>query len=122
MDPTLPGDPFGPYLFADCVRLLLAAGGVFMVMLCLRVMWLRSRAPADSPLRRDRSPLAIGSYAAFAIVPTGNAVQFLGQEPDAGLLAWFAFCLSLGLFAAFGQVHIRWWRSAPDPTHKDTRT
>lgn len=108
MDPVGPGDPFGPYIVADCVRLLLAAVGVFLVMLCLKVAYMRAKSPKDDPLR-ERSPWALASYAAFAIIPTGNALQFIGHEPDWGLLGWFSVCLFTGLFAAFGQVTITVW-------------
>lgn len=106
MDPVGPGDPFGPYLLADCVRLLLAAAGLFLVMLTVRVAWLRFTSPEGDPLR-DRSPMALLSYGAFAILPTGNAMQFIGHEPDWGLLTWFAVACGTGLWAVFGQVTIR---------------
>lgn len=109
MDPTGPGDPFGAYVLADVVRLTLAAVGLFMVMLCVKVAWLRAKAPRNDPLR-ERSPAALLSYGAFAIIPTGNAIQFIGHEPDWGLLAWFAFALGTGLFAAFSQVSVHLWR------------
>jgi uncharacterized membrane protein YfcA len=115
---------FGPFLVADITRLLLAAVGVFMVLLCLRVAWMRAKAPQGSPLR-ERSPWALLSYACFCAIPTGHALDNLGQPPDMLLILPFAAALFSGLFAAFGQVTIRLWTQAPppapDPAHKEPR-
>jgi multisubunit Na+/H+ antiporter MnhB subunit len=109
-------DPFGPYLFADITRLILAAAGIVLVMVCVRVAWLRAHAPQDSTIR-DRSSWGLVSYAVFALHPTVNALTFLGDPPHTLFLVTYAFALVTGIWAVFGQVTFRtWWFRSEEPT------
>jgi hypothetical protein len=103
----------------NVLRLILAFVGMLMVMLCLRVGWLRWRNPDDDELQQ-RSPMALVSYATFAALPTGHMLSRFGMEPDWILLASYALALGTGIIASFSQVTIRlWWRR---PKHRADAT
>lgn len=105
---------FDDPLLGNIARLLIAAVGMLMTMLCLRVGWLRWRNPHDANLQA-RSPMALLSYATFAAIPTGDALSRIGQDPNWLLIGAYALALSTGIAASFSEVTIRlWWR----PKHR----
>lgn len=105
-------DAFGPNMLADVTRLALCTASMFLVLLCLRVTWLRAKAPRNHPLR-EQSPWAVLSYGLFAFLPTVLGFRKFGQPLDLPLTLVFAAALMSGMLAAFGQVTIRLWKWSP---------
>jgi hypothetical protein len=101
------GRPFDDYLVDDVVRLCLLSMGIFLIMLAARIAWLRFRAPAGDALK-DSSPLALLSYALFALVPTLQGFQSFGK-PLGPFWPIYLAALGTGTLAAFGQVTFRQW-------------
>jgi hypothetical protein len=109
---------FGQYWLADVTRLALCTVSMFLVLLCVRVAWLRARSPKGHPLR-ERSPWAVLSYGLFAFIPTVLGFRKFGQPLDPLLTPIFAAALFCGVFAAFGQVTIRLWTRSPSEPETD---
>lgn len=112
---------FGEYWLADVTRLVLCSVSMLLVMVCIKVAWLRARSPRDSP-RRDTSPWALISYGCFAFIPTVLGFRGLGGPLDPLLALMFAVALVSGVIALFGQVSIRLLKraDAPPPDPEDT--
>ena len=103
---------FDAYPLGNTVRLLVAAVGMMMTLLCLRVAWLRWRNPLDADLQA-RSPLALLSYATFAAIPTFMFLGRFDEQPNWWLLAGYALAVGTGLAASFGEVTIQLWKRRP---------
>lgn len=114
-------DAFGQYWLADVTRLIMCSISLLLVMVCIKVAWLRARSPKDSP-RRDTSPWALISYGCFAFIPTVLGFRGLGGPLDPLLALMFAVALVSGVIALFGQVTIRVWaRTGKTPPPEDQR-
>jgi hypothetical protein len=100
--------PFETFVVADVTRLVLCVGSMFLVMVAVRLMYLRARAPRGSDLR-DRSPWALLSYACWSLIPTVLALQSFGERLEPLTTIVFAAAVSSGLWAAFGQITIHLW-------------
>jgi hypothetical protein len=114
-------DAFGQYWLADVTRLIMCSISLLLVMVCIKVAWMRARSPKDSP-RRDTSPWALISYGSFAFIPTVLGFRGLGGPLDPLLAMMFAIALVSGVIALFGQVTIRVWaRTGKTPPAEDQR-
>jgi hypothetical protein len=105
---------FGEYWLADVTRLVMCFISLVLVMVCIKVAWMRARSPKNSP-RRDTSPWALISYGSFAFIPTVLGFRGLGGPLDPLLAMMFAVALVSGVVALFGQVSIRLLKRADAP-------
>jgi hypothetical protein len=101
-------DVFGPHLLADITRFLLCGISLCLVMVCMKIAWMRARSPQGHPLR-EQSPWALLSYGGFAFIPTVLGFRNLGKPLDPLLTPIFALALAAGVLAMFGQITIRLW-------------
>lgn len=112
-------DAFGENWLADVTRFTLCAVSFFLVMVCIRVAYMRARSPRNDP-QRERSPWALLSYGCFAFIPTVNGFRNLGNPLDPLLTPIFVVAILSGVVALFGQVTIKLLkRPAPPPAPED---
>jgi hypothetical protein len=110
--------PFQDNLPEDIYRLIVIGMGIFLILLSLRVAFLRWKSPVGDRLR-DSSPWALASYALFAAIPTIDGLQRFGEPLRWERSILYASALATGVIAAFGQVTFTMWRNRggrqPDP-------
>lgn len=104
----------------NIARLVLIAGGTLLILLCLRLAYLRARAPRGDRLR-DSSPFALLSYAAYAAIPTIEGYLRFGAPLTPWKFTLYLLAMSAGFVAAFSQITVRVWfgRGRPPAREED---
>lgn len=102
--------PFEEHMVPDMIRLVLLSGALLLSMLTLRLCWLR----AEWRLLHQgtSSPLALVSYAAFALTAVWVELHRFGKPLDPVLMVGMIVALATGVVAL---LHTLTWRRQRPP-------